>query len=318
MPSSKGLFQLVVLLGLALAASPIPRGNSQISPAAAGSSICAEGPAGALPSAPIACGANTEGTPGESFNVAIVLNNTQWLSGYSVTLNWNHSIIQATTVVQGNWATGPCQAGSLIVACQAFTISNVTTLATGTLTVSQALLGSTTNVTSSSLVVVGFTFVAFSSSTVNSLTISVLLSGLINGVGPITLLPAPLVVNGNYFTPPAATAAFVKSGIKPGVKTLSISRSGNIQSLNALVANTGTRTAYVRADFTITGADGTVTFQSTPVSILAAGTSGSVSVSYTVPLIPLKYFASAILKVSGDGVLYLSEDTGTTSYSVHA
>jgi hypothetical protein len=178
-------------------------------------------------------------------------------------------------------------------------------------------LGSTTNVTSSSLIVVGFSFVGFSSSTNNPLTISILLSGLINGVLPLTLLPPPLVVNGNYFTPPSASAELVRAGIKAAFKTLSISRSGSIQTLSALVSNTGTRNAFVRVDFTITGADGTLTFQSTPVTVLPAGTSGSVSVSYSVPLIPLKYFVVASLKVSGDGVLYVAQGSDTTSYSVH-
>jgi hypothetical protein len=232
-------------------------------------------------------------------------------------LNWNHSIIQETSVKQGNWAAGPCQIGSLIVSCAPITVTNTTTLATGELDFFQALLSSTTNVTSSSLIVVGFSFVGFSTSATNPITVSVLLSGLINGVPPLTLLPAPTVTNGNAFTPPAASAKFIKAGLKPDFKNLNITKNGNVQTLTGLVANTGTNNALVRIDFVISGSDGSETLLSTPVVTLAPGTSGTVSVSYTVPALPLKYFVVGNLQASGDGVLYIFQGSDTTSYAIH-
>jgi hypothetical protein len=327
MRSFKRLLQLVLLLGLVLAAVPIYRGpaqtsgpatNSGISPAATGSSVCVQGPTGALPSTSIVCGPNTEGDPGQSFSVAIQLSNVQWLAGYSLVLNWNHSIIQETSVKQGNWAAGPCQIGTTIVSCTPITVTNTTTLATGELDFSQLLLGSTTNVTSASLIVVGFTFVGFSTSMINPLAISsILLSGLINGVPPIDLLPAPVVTNGNIFTPPAASARFIKAGLKPDFKNLNITKNGNVQTLTGLVANTGANNALVRIDFVISGSDGSETLLSTPVVTLAPGTSGTVSVSYMVPVLPLKYFVVGNLQASGDGVLYIFQGSDTTSYAIH-
>jgi hypothetical protein len=322
MRSFKQLLQLVLLLGLVLAAASIYRGsaqtsnaatNSSISPAATGSTLCVQDASAGT------CPINKEGVPGQSFSVAIQLSNVQFLTGYSLVLHWNHSIIQATSLKQGNWAAGPCQGGASPPSCSVITITNTTTLATGEIDFAQALLGSTTNVTSSSLIVVGFSFVGFSSSSNNPIAIStILLSGLINGVPPPNLLPAPVVTNGNAFTPPASSAEYAKAGLKPALKTLSISTHGNLQTLTGTVANTGKNPALVRIDFTITASDGTITTLSTPVVALAVGVSaGLVSVTYTVPSLPNKYFVVGNLVASGDGVLYIFQGSDTTSYSVH-
>ena len=321
MRSFKQLLQLVILLGLVLAAFPLYRGpaqassaaaNSNITPAATGSTLCVQDASAGT------CPINREGVPGQSFSVAVQLANVQFLTGYSLVLNWNHSIIQATSVKQGNWAAGPCQIGTSIVSCAPLTITNTTTLAIGEIDFAQALLGSTTNITSSSLIVVGFSFIGFSSSSNNPIAISsILLSGLLNGVPPPTLLPTPLVTNGNAFTPPAASAEFVKAGIKPATKTINITRDGNLQTLTATVANTGTNKALVRIDITITASDGTVTQLSTPVVTIAAGLTSLVSVTYTVSPLPSKYFVVGNLQASGDGVLYIFQGSDTTSYSVH-
>jgi len=258
---------------------------------------------------PAGCPANVEGVPGQSFTATVQLSNVDWLNGYSLQLNWNQSIMTLNTVTVGNWAGG----------ATAFTITNETTLATGTLTFAQALLGTTVNVTSASLINVGFTFVAFGTLSSNPIALSnVILSGLINGVPPIDLLPAPTITNGNAFTPPPASAAFTKAGVKPQFKTLNITKSGTTQTLIATFANNGASSEFIRVDFTILGTDGSTLHESTPVVTLAAGkgSTGTASVSYTVSTLPLHYTVTSSLMVSGDGVLFTAQDTDVTSYKV--
>jgi hypothetical protein len=301
MRSFKGLLQLVALLGLAIAAFPIYHGNAQSS----SSSICVQGPMGSV-SSPVGCPANVEGVPGQSFSVAIQLSNVDWLNGFSLQLNWNQTILTETSVTAGSWAGGAA----------AFTIDNTTTLATGTLTFSQALLGTTVNVTSASLINVGFQFVAFGNLASNPLALSnVNLSGLINGVPPIDLLPAPTITNGNASTPPPASAHFTKAGVKPQFKTLNVTKSGTTQGLIATFSNTGTGSAFVRVDFTVVGPNGSRHF-STSVVTLAGGASGTASTSYTDSTLPAKYTVTSSLMVSGDGVLFTAQDTDVTAYKV--
>lgn len=306
MRSLKIPLQLAILLVLSLAAFPVYRGHAQISPAASGSTICVTSVSGS------GCPVNVEQVVGGRLSVGVVLNGTQWLTSYSVTVNYDRTVIGATGVHQGNWAAGPCEDSGLVVPCGVFTITNSSQPGIGTLTVTQALLGSSTNITSSTLITIDFSVVGFGASTIS--IGQILLGGLVNGQPPVTILPTPAITNGHMFTPPPASAALIKSKIQPALHKVA---PGGVQTLEALVTNTGTTVAFVRVDFTIVGADGTVLFLRTGVLMVPVGLNGQLSVAYTVGNLPEKEFVVGNLMVSGDGVLFVfSGSSKTFSFAI--
>jgi hypothetical protein len=91
-----------------------------------------------------------------------------------------------------------------------------------------------------------------------------------------------------------------------------------VQTLSAIVTNTGTTVAYVRVDFTIVSESGDVSFVSTGVLAMPVNTNAVLSVSYTVPGLPLKYHVIGNVQASGDGLFFVFQtgQTATTAYSV--
>jgi archaellum component FlaG (FlaF/FlaG flagellin family) len=300
MPSIKSSIRLLSLLLLSATLFAIPTNAQSVSPSISGPSICV--------ASSTACPASIENVPGSTISVAVVLNNTQQLNGFRITVSYNSTELNALHVRTGTWASGTCAP----VPCQVLPVFNQTLQLAGTITVAQVLLGSTTNITSASLITVDFGIKNFGSSDI-SLT-SVALTGLVNG--QITLLPVPPTFNGHMFTPPPVTTTFVKSGLSVAVHHLKLS-SGNVQTLSGIVSNTGTTTAQVRIDYVIVSDAGDVSFVSTGVLTMPAGTTGTLSVSYTVPSLPLKYHVIGNLQESGDGIFYIfSGSSDTTAYSV--
>ena len=300
MRSLKTPLQLAILLILSLAAFPIYRGHAQVSPAATGSTICVVGANG--------CPENVEVPLASSFSVSVVLNNTQFLTSYDLIVNYNRSVIGAAAIHQGNWAAGPCTGGP----CQVFTITNNNQPGIGTLEYAQALLGSSTNITSSSLITIDFNVVSFGKTDIS--IGQILLAGLANGLPPVTILPTPAITNGHIFTPPPASADLIKSGVTPAFHKVA---PGAVQTLEAIVTNTGTTIAYVHVAFTVIGSDGTITFVRTGDLAMPVGTNGQLSVSYNVGNLPGKDFVVGNLMVSGDGILFIfSGASKTFSFSV--
>ncbi len=240
---------------------------------------------------------------GSSFSVDITLANVVNLTGFDVIVTYNQAVLNAVHVSKGNWNDG----------VQAFTLANETTNALGTIHVSQVLLGGTVNIVNSTLFTISYTFIGAGTSPIT--LSSVLLSGVVSG--QVVLLPTPTIVNGVASTPPPATASLIQWKAKPDFKHLTISHSGTVQTLFANIANTGTNPAFVRVDFIVTSAAGSVTVVETVPVVLTVGGSAIVSIAYTVPLLPMKYFVDARLSVSGDGVLYtFSGSSKTFAYSV--
>jgi hypothetical protein len=247
-----------------------------------------------------------------AFSLSIVLSNVTFLTSYDVIVNYDRTVIGAAAIHQGNWAAGPCEDTGKIVGCQVFTITNSNQPGIGTLEFAQALLGSSTNVTSSSLITIDFNVVGFGATNIS--IGQILLAGLVNGLPPVAILPTPAITNGHIFTPPPASADLIKSGVKPALHKVA---PGGVQTLEALVTNTGTTKAFVRVDFTIVGSDGTVLFLRTGALTLPVGTNGQLSVSYTVSSLPVKDFVVGNLMVSGDGNLYVfSGASKTFSFNV--
>jgi len=112
------------------------------------------------------------------------------------------------------------------------------------------------------------------------------------------------------------SAALLKSKVNVAVHHLKLS-SGNVQTLSATVGNTGTIPVNVRVDFVIVSEAGDVSFVSTGVLLMPVNTNGVISVSYTVPSLPLRYHVIGILTISANGISFVSSgDTATTAYSV--
>jgi hypothetical protein len=163
------------------------------------------------------------------------------------------------------------------------------------------------------LFTINFAFQSFGSSPI---TISrVALTGVVNGV--VTSLPTPIIVNGLAVTPPPASASLIKWQNKAAFHHLSISSKGNVQTIDADVANTGSIPAFVKVSYIITSAAGSVTTLTTSVVLIPVGSTTIVSVSYTVASLPVRYFVFANLLVSGDGSLFVpAGSTNTFSYAV--
>ena len=112
------------------------------------------------------------------------------------------------------------------------------------------------------------------------------------------------------------SAALIKSKVDVAIHHLKLS-SGNVQTLSAIVGNTGTVPVTVRVDFVIVSEAGDVSFVDTGVLLLPVNTNGVLSVSYTVPSLPLRYHVIGSLTLSGDGSHFVrSGSTATTAYSV--
>jgi hypothetical protein len=112
------------------------------------------------------------------------------------------------------------------------------------------------------------------------------------------------------------SAALIKSKVDVATHHLKLS-SGNVQTLSGIVSNTGTIPIYVRVNFVIVSEAGDVSFVNTGVLLIPAATNGILSVSYTVPSLPLRYHVTGILTISANGMdFFKTGDTATTSYSV--
>jgi len=112
------------------------------------------------------------------------------------------------------------------------------------------------------------------------------------------------------------SAALIKSKVDVAIHHLKLSQ-GNVQTLSGTIGNTGTVPVNVRVDFVIVSEAGDVFFMSTGVLLLPVNTSGVLSVSYTVPSLPLRYHVIGILTLSADGVNFVrGGSTATTAYSV--
>ena len=267
-----------------------------------------------LPSVPIV---NAQGTGSEiainpasnigavttSFTVNVTLSNVPSLTGYDVVVNYNQTVLLANSVAVGDWCNG--------LTC--FTVVNDISQGTGQIELSQVVLGVDANIVSSSLFSISFTY---QSSGSTPITISsVVLTGIVGGV--VQQLPAPTVVNGSAMTPPAATASLIKWKARPDFRTLNITHDGDIQTLNANIANTGSNIAYVSVQYIIVSVTGTVTIENSPISSISVGGTTLNSVSYAVPLLNIKYLVEARLMVSGDGIHFnFSGSSKTFHYDV--
>src|SRR6266568_8590352 len=162
---------------------------------------------------------SSSGLPGSSFTAAIFLVNVTGFIGYDISMNWNQSVLQVTSVLDGNWSTG----------LSAFTLTNMTSQSTGTVQYSQVLLGNPTNIVNSTLFIVVFKFLGYGSTPVALSSVS--LTGLVNGV--VSVLPPPTIINGRAFTPPPSSAALIHYKAKAAFKTLA---GGSTQTLVADIA----------------------------------------------------------------------------------
>ena len=189
---------------------------------------------------------------------------------------------------------------------------------------SQTLLGGLVNITRTSgltLFSIDFTILQAGCSTINLSAHDQLLAG-VEIAGPFIGGLSPDQEK-RYFAFPAdgqicgiGSAALIKSKVDVAVHHLKLSQ-GNAQTLSATIGNTGTVPVNVRADFVIVSEAGDVFFVSTGVLLLPVNTNGILSVSYTVPSLPLRYHVIGILTLSADGVHFVrSGSTATTAYSV--
>jgi hypothetical protein len=111
------------------------------------------------------------------------------------------------------------------------------------------------------------------------------------------------------------SAAFIKSAVSVAIHHLKLSQ-GNVQTLSAIVGNTGTIPVYVRVNFVIVSEAGDVFFVSTGVLLMPQGTNSVLSVSYTVPSLPIRYHVIGILTIGANGINFINSGTSTTAYSV--
>src|SRR5207245_8856290 len=140
MPSMKNFIQLITLLLLSAPLFAIPANAQSVTPSVSGPSLCVASSAG--------CPANIENVPGGTISVAVVLNNTQLLNGFRITVSYNSLVLNALHVRTGTWASGSCTP----IPCQVLRVLNSTIQVAGTVSVDQVLLGSRTNVSSVSLI----------------------------------------------------------------------------------------------------------------------------------------------------------------------
>ena len=294
MRNRKSLGLLTLVIALAGIAFPYP----QVFAAASGPTLTVNclNPVGAL----CTDAHSASGIPGSSLTAAVFLAYTSQLIGFDITMNWNQTVLQVNSVVYGNWSTG----------LTVFTLANMTSQSTGVVEFSQVLLGNPTDIVNSTLFLVRFTFLNYGSSPI---TLSpVTLTGLVNGV--VTVLPPPTIVNGLASTPPPSAAALTHYKARPQYRSLP---GGSVQTLTALAANTGISPAYVYVQYIITSASGSVSVQTTSVVLLAVGGSSTISISYTVPTVPIRYSVQARLFVSGNNIFYVfTGSTKTFHYDV--
>jgi hypothetical protein len=266
------------------------------------------------------------GTVGSQLRVAVFIQNSAPLNGFDITVLAAHTILQPSGVdLTGTVLPSPffiisqCIGGvqkvggscPLTATVDTIEVVAVSTPLTPTLTTGLLFTAVYNVVAATSSTPIGFQTGCSSSSVLGTTTCVLVVNG--PTIDPEIVQTATFTAP----TPVSASATFIMSGIKPAFKTLSISKNGDIQTLIADIGNIGTVTAFVKVDYSIIGADGSVSFQQSPVLSLGAGTSGTVSVSYAVPVLPLRYFVVGSLMVSSDGVTYVSQGTDTTSYAVH-
>ena len=282
---------LVLIVALAGVTLPFPQVFASTGPTL---TVGCENPVGAI----CVDSQSSSGLPGSSFTAAIFLVNVTGFIGYDISMNWNQTVLQVTSVLDGNWSTG----------LPAFTLTNSTSQSTGTVQYSQVLLGNPTNIVNSTLFLVSFKFLGYGSTPIALSSVS--LTGLINGV--VSVLPPPTIINGRAFTPPPSSAALIHYKAKAVSKTLA---GGSTQTLVADIANTGPSPAFVYVQYIITSSSGGVSVQTTSTLQLVVGGSSTVSISYTVPTIPIRYFVQARLFVSGNGLFFtFSGSTKTFHY----
>jgi hypothetical protein len=124
----------------------------------------------------------------------------------------------------------------------------------------------------------------------------------------------PRTSNGQVLA--VGSAALIKSKVDVAIHHLKLS-SGNVQTLSAIVSNTGTIPLYVKVNFVIVSEAGDVSLVSTGVLLMPVGTNGILSASYTVPSLPLRYHVIGMLTIGANGTNFVtSGDTATTAYSV--
>src|SRR5712692_4564018 len=246
MQPAKILFQIIALLTLLIAMLPAP---AVLAPP--GSEIAV------TPSF-------VKNIPPSTFTEAITLANVTSLIGYDVVINYNQTILNAVHVGGGN--VFACVSASPPCGTQVLTAINGTTQTTGTIEVSQVLLSCATcsgfaSVTNATLFTITFAFQGFGSSPI---TLSrVALTGVVNGI--VTSLPTPTIVNGLAVTPPPASASLIKWKNKVAFHHLSISTKGNVQTIDANVANAGSIPAFAKVFYIITSAAGSVTTLTTTI-----------------------------------------------------
>ncbi len=299
MRSKKNLVQLAVLLPILLVAISVPHASAQ-------------------PGTEVAVTPGfTKNVPPTTISVAITLGPETNFVGYALHFSYNPAVITSLHVATGTWHDG----------LPVFTFQNTTCSGCGTIEVGQSILGpGSVSFTNQSLVVLTFQYSTFGSS---PLTIdSIILSGLVNGQPAITgcfpqtstcTAPSPTVVNGQAVTPPKVSGTLIKWKNKPDHHHLSITHDGNVQTLFAILENTGTNDMFARLDYTVVaGAGGGVTSVSTvPFLVPVSMPTAIIGVGYTVPSLPLRYFVFVDLQISGDNLFYAtSGSTNTLSYAV--
>src|SRR6266566_1838071 len=205
----KRLGFLVLIVALAGVTLPFPRVFASTGPTL---TVGCENPVGAI----CVDSQSSSGLPGSSFTAAIFLVNVTGFIGYDISMNWNQSVLQVTSVLDGNWSTG----------LSAFTLTNMTSQSTGTVQYSQVLLGNPTNIANSTLFIVVFKFLGYGSTPIALSSVN--LTGLVNGV--VSILPPPTIINGRAFTPPPSSAALIHYKAKAAFKTLA---GGSTQTLVA-------------------------------------------------------------------------------------
>jgi hypothetical protein len=199
---------------------------------------------------------------------------------------------------------------------------------TGCVAEGQAILGAMTNITSTTgatLFSIEFSIKAAGMTTIGIASYPQRVHGLfVNtqrynlGLDPgqgrlLFLSPKDGKANGI----PIGSAAFIKSKVDSAIHHLKLS-SGNVQTLSGLVSNTGTIPVNARINFVIISEAGDVSFVSTGTLLMPVGANGILSVSYTVPSLPLRYHVTGILTIGDPNGIFFenSGDTATTAYSV--
>ncbi len=243
------------------------------------------------------------GDVGKGFTISVNASRVQALQAYTLAITYNHTFLTLT---------GSHLGGTPIASMQYFIFENSTISSIGLYTFSLAILGTTIDIPGSApLLYVSFRFNDFGQGTLH--LASTTLVTVVNGV-PMT---TPNTTTDGMATtgprPPPTFAELVKWKAKPSDHNLVLSTS-RLEIFTANVLSHGPSDSFVRVVFIVVSAGGNAT-TAVVVGLVPAGVESILSANWIAGPEPTRYFVTARLFYSGDGIHYTLSNSKTFSFA---